>query len=55
MWNDKPSLAIKQGSSIVQSIILGSLFYALPQTSAGLFTRGGTYVHHSFFHLPMLK
>lgn len=42
MWNDKASLAIKQGSSIVQSIILGSLFYMLPQTTSGLFTRGGT-------------
>lgn len=42
MWNDKTSLVIKQGSSIVQSIILGSLFYMLPQTTAGIFTRGGT-------------
>ena len=42
MWNDKGSIIIKQGSSIVQSIILGSLFYNLPQTTDGLFTRGGT-------------
>ncbi|CED83351.1 abc transporter [Phaffia rhodozyma] len=42
MWNDKGSIAIKQGSCIIQSIILGSLFYNLPQTTAGLFTRGGS-------------
>lgn len=48
MWNDKASLAIKQGSSIVQSIILGSVFYRLPQTTGGIFTRGGTYVARVF-------
>lgn len=42
MWNDKTSIVIKQGSSVVQSIILGSLFYMLPHTTAGIFTRGGT-------------
>lgn len=41
MWNDKGSILIKQGSCIIQSIILGSLFYNLPQTTNGLFTRGG--------------
>lgn len=42
MWNDKGSIFIKQGSSVVQSIILGSLFYMLPETTNGIFTRGGT-------------
>lgn len=41
MWNDKGSIAIKQGSCITQSIILGSLFYNLPPNTSGLFTRGG--------------
>ncbi|KAF8314186.1 ABC transporter [Clavulina sp. PMI_390] len=42
MWNDKASLVIKQGSSIVQSIILGSLFYNLQYSTADIFTRSGT-------------
>lgn len=33
MWNDRASIAIKQGSCIVQSIILGSLFYMMPQNT----------------------
>jgi ATP-binding cassette subfamily G (WHITE) protein 2 (SNQ2) len=41
IWNDKGSIMIKQGSCIIQSIILGSLFYNLPQNTNGLFTRGG--------------
>ena len=36
------SILIKQGSSVAQSLINGSLFYALPQTTNGIFTRGGT-------------
>lgn len=32
---------IKQGTSIAQSIILGSLFYNLPENTNGLFTRAG--------------
>ncbi|KAF8314175.1 hypothetical protein DL93DRAFT_2228010 [Clavulina sp. PMI_390] len=42
LWNDKTSLVIKQGSSIVQSVILGSLFYNLQYTTADMFTRSGT-------------
>lgn len=41
IWNDKGSIGIKQGSCVIQSIILGSLFYMMPQNTNGLFTRGG--------------
>lgn len=31
-WNDKASLGIKQGGMLIQSVILGSLFYMLDRT-----------------------
>lgn len=40
-WNDKASLAIKQGGCIIQSVILGSLFYKLPADTNGLFGKAG--------------
>lgn len=39
--NDKASFIIKQGGCAFQSIILGSLFYMLPATTAGLFGKSG--------------
>ncbi|KAH4116313.1 hypothetical protein HBH47_169040 [Parastagonospora nodorum] len=41
IWGDKPTFAIKQGSTIVQALIAGSLFYNAPDNSAGLFVKGG--------------
>ncbi|KAI9733554.1 MAG: hypothetical protein M1834_003155 [Cirrosporium novae-zelandiae] len=41
MWGDKSSMIIKQGSTLAQALIAGSLFYDLPQNTTGLFTRGG--------------
>ncbi|RMZ87573.1 hypothetical protein DV736_g5212, partial [Chaetothyriales sp. CBS 134916] len=41
IWGDKASFIIKQGSTIIQALIAGSLFYAAPDTSAGLFPKGG--------------
>ena len=38
---DRASFAGKWGGIIFQGLIVGSLFYDLPQTSAGVFTRGG--------------
>ena len=38
---DKPSVVGKWGGLLFQGLIMGSLFYDLPNTSAGAFTRGG--------------
>ncbi|KAI8933384.1 hypothetical protein NX059_009999 [Plenodomus lindquistii] len=42
IWGDKATFYIKQGSSIVQALIAGSLFYDAPDDSSGLFIKGGS-------------
>lgn len=42
IWGDKATFMIKQGSTIVQALISGSLFYNAPDNSAGLFIKGGS-------------
>ncbi|KAI9835623.1 MAG: hypothetical protein M1837_003696 [Sclerophora amabilis] len=41
MWGDKLSLIGKWGGITFQSLIVGSLFYNMPKTAAGVFPRGG--------------
>ncbi|KAL1310558.1 hypothetical protein AAFC00_000837 [Neodothiora populina] len=41
LWGDKQTFFIKQGSTIVQALIAGSLFYNAPDNSSGLFIKGG--------------
>ncbi|KAJ6127139.1 CDR ABC transporter [Penicillium sp. IBT 18751x] len=41
MFGDRAALAGKWGVIIFQALIVGSLFYDLPNTSSGVFTRGG--------------
>ncbi|KAI1461133.1 ABC-2 type transporter [Annulohypoxylon moriforme] len=41
MLGDKASLGGKWGGIIFQGLIVGSLFYQLPSTAGGAFTRGG--------------
>ncbi|PYI14241.1 ABC transporter [Aspergillus violaceofuscus CBS 115571] len=41
MYGDKQTLIGKWAMLTFQALIVGSLFYDLPQTSAGVFTRGG--------------
>ncbi|KAF2721956.1 hypothetical protein K431DRAFT_312141 [Polychaeton citri CBS 116435] len=41
LWGDKATFMIKQGSTIVQALISGSLFYNAPDNSSGLFIKGG--------------
>ena len=41
LWGDKATFIIKQGSTLVQSLIAGSLFYNAPANSSGLFIKGG--------------
>lgn len=42
IWGDKATLVIKQGTSLVQALIAGSLFYNAPADSSGLFVKGGS-------------
>ncbi|OAA59703.1 ABC multidrug transporter [Niveomyces insectorum RCEF 264] len=41
LWGDRASFFIKQIATIVLALIIGSLFYNAPSTSAGLFTKSG--------------
>ncbi|KAF4170995.1 hypothetical protein CNMCM8927_002959 [Aspergillus lentulus] len=41
MWGDKATLFIKQGATVVQALLGGSLFYSAPDNSIGLFLKGG--------------
>lgn len=41
MWGDKASLVGKWGGIVYQGLIVGSLFFQLPETASGAFTRGG--------------
>ncbi|KAK6397723.1 hypothetical protein LTR65_004971 [Meristemomyces frigidus] len=49
MVGDKQSLGGKWGGILFQALIVGSLFYELPDTAAGVFPRGGLI----FFILPV--
>ncbi|KAF9894992.1 hypothetical protein FE257_004616 [Aspergillus nanangensis] len=41
VWSDKATFIIKQASTLAQALISGSLFYNAPNTSSGLFLKGG--------------
>jgi ABC-type multidrug transport system ATPase subunit/ABC-type multidrug transport system permease subunit len=41
LWGDKSTMFVKQGATVVQALIGGSLFYNAPDNSAGLFLKGG--------------
>ncbi|EWZ29492.1 ABC-2 type transporter-domain-containing protein [Fusarium oxysporum Fo47] len=41
MWGDKSTLFMKQGATLIQAFLGGSLFYSAPDNSAGLFLKGG--------------
>lgn len=50
IWGDKATFAIKQGSTLVQALIVGSLFYNAPNTSSGLFIKSGALFFSLLFH-----
>lgn len=41
MWGDKTTLFMKQGATVIQALLGGSLFYSAPDNSIGLFLKGG--------------
>jgi ATP-binding cassette subfamily G (WHITE) protein 2 (SNQ2) len=41
IWGDKATFIIKQGATLIQALIAGSLFYMAPANSSGLFLKGG--------------
>jgi ATP-binding cassette subfamily G (WHITE) protein 2 (SNQ2) len=41
IWGDKATFIIKQGATLVQALVAGSLFYMAPANSSGLFLKGG--------------
>ena len=51
-WGDKWTLWVRQGTTVIQALIVGSLFYSIPDTTNGLFLRGGTVFLSLLFPLP---
>ncbi|KAJ5376069.1 hypothetical protein N7509_012955 [Penicillium cosmopolitanum] len=41
LWSDKATLLMKQGATVIQALLGGSLFYSAPDNSVGLFLKGG--------------
>jgi len=41
IWGDKATLLMKQGATVIQALLGGSLFYSAPDNSLGLFLKGG--------------
>ncbi|KAI4146618.1 MAG: hypothetical protein L6R39_003391 [Caloplaca ligustica] len=41
VWGDKPTFIIKQVATLVQALVVGSLFYNSPADSSGLFSKSG--------------
>ncbi|KAL3477181.1 putative ABC transporter [Aspergillus californicus] len=41
IWGDRPTLLMKQGATVIQALLGGSLFYSAPDNSVGLFLKGG--------------
>lgn len=39
---DKPTFFLKQGTNLLQALVVGSLFYNAPDNTAGLFAKGGS-------------
>ena len=53
IWGDKPTLFIKQGATLVQALVGGSLFYNAPNTSNGLFIKSGALFFSILYHTLM--
>lgn len=47
---DKGTLVVRQGSTLIQALIVGSLFYNSPNNTSGIFLRGGTLFFSVLFH-----
>ncbi|WWD19932.1 hypothetical protein CI109_104404 [Kwoniella shandongensis] len=41
-WGDQWTLWARQGTTVVQALIVGSIFYSAPKSTGGIFLRGGT-------------
>lgn len=50
IWGDKPTFFVKQGTTLLQAIIGGSLFYNAASNSSGLFIRSGTIFLALLYH-----
>jgi ATP-binding cassette subfamily G (WHITE) protein 2 (SNQ2) len=50
IWGDRILLYVRQGNTIVQALIMGSLFYQIPENSQGLFLIGGTAFFSTVYH-----
>ncbi|KAJ6160946.1 ABC multidrug transporter atrF [Penicillium chermesinum] len=50
MFGDRAALAGKWGVIVFQALIVGSLFFNLPNTSSGVFTRGGVMFYILLFN-----
>ncbi|KAK3387976.1 ABC-2 type transporter-domain-containing protein [Podospora didyma] len=54
LLGDKATMIIKQGSTLIQALIAGSLFYNAPDNSGGLFSKSGA-LFFSLLHNSLLS
>lgn len=47
---DKATIIARQGSTLLQALVTGSLFYNSPNNTSGIFLRGGTLFFSVLFH-----
>ena len=50
VWGDKLTLCLRQINTVVQALIMGSLFYDMPENSTGLLLRGGVVFFSTVYH-----
>jgi ATP-binding cassette subfamily G (WHITE) protein 2 (SNQ2) len=54
VWGDKLTLGLRQGNTVVQALIMGSLFFDMPADSSGLLLRGGVIFFSTVYHAYVL-
>jgi ATP-binding cassette subfamily G (WHITE) protein 2 (SNQ2) len=50
VWGDKLTLGLRQFNTVVQALIMGSLFWDVPSNSTGLLLRGGVMFFSVVYH-----
>ena len=50
LWGDKMTFIVKQISTLIQALIVGSLFYNAPDNSGGLFVKSGALFMSILYH-----
>lgn len=55
VWGDKLTLCLRQANTVIQALIMGSLFYDMPGNSTGLLLRGGVIFFSTVYHACVIR